>query len=75
MENSITYEDFRNKVLSEVEKAPKEWRKGQAVFNIIDSQYGVARTVQFGNGVDCFYNDDVIEEFMLLAYRNLIEGR
>ena len=44
---------------------PKEWRDGQFVFNMIDHIYGVARIVQFNHGVDCFYNDDKIEEFFI----------
>ena len=43
---------------------PKEWRNGQFVFNIIDRVYGVARIAQFKYGVDCFYNDDKIDEFI-----------
>ena len=43
---------------------PKEWRNGQFVFNIIDRLYGIARIAQFKYHVDCFYNDDKIDEFI-----------
>ena len=40
---------------------PKEWRRGQFVFNRVDKLYGVARSVQFVDRVDCFYNDEAID--------------
>ena len=43
---------------------PKDWRKGQFVFNYIDANYGVARAVQFEDRVDCFFRDDKIDEFI-----------
>lgn len=55
--NNMTYEEFITDVWAEVAKCPKSWRKGQSVFNVIDEKYGVARTVQFEDGVDCFYDD------------------
>lgn len=58
----ITVEDLK-KEISEIE-FPKNWRKGQSVFNYIDNVYGVARTIQFKYGIDCFYNDDNIDEFL-----------
>ena len=58
----ITVEELK-KEISEIE-FPKNWRKGQSVFNYIDNVYGVARTIQFKYGIDCFYNDDNIDEFL-----------
>ena len=43
---------------------PKNWRKGQFVFNYIDAVYGVARDVQYLDGVDCFYRDELIDQFI-----------
>lgn len=43
---------------------PKEWRWGQSVFNYMESVYHVSRKVQFLDGVDCFYNDDIVDEFL-----------
>lgn len=59
----MTVQELKNEVYS-YEK-PKNWREGQFVFNMVDELYGVARTVQFVLGVDCFYNDDKIEEFLI----------
>jgi hypothetical protein len=51
---------------------PKDWRKGQFVFNNIEENYGdVAREVQFQDKIDCFYNDDKIEEFIEACYKRL----
>jgi hypothetical protein len=67
-----TFEEFQNEVLGWVDNCkPKEWRRGQAVFNYIDNVYNVARRVQFIDQVDCFHNDDLIDQFISLSYRQL----
>lgn len=44
---------------------PPHIRKGQFVFNIIESYFGnVVREVQFIDGVDCFYDDTQIDNFI-----------
>ena len=58
----MTPDEFKAKIYS-IEK-PSNWREGQFVFNTIDSLYGIARTIQFKDGIDCFYNDDNIDEFL-----------
>ena len=63
VEYRITVEELRKKIYSH--EKPKNWREGQFVFNMVDELYGVARTVQFVHGVDCFYNDDKIEDFLI----------
>lgn len=42
------------------------WRLGQSVFNLLDTaQYGhLSRIVQMDYGIDCFYDDDKIDEFI-----------
>lgn len=60
----MSKEEFINKVWEEVYKCPEEWRTGQAVFNVINDVFGVARTVQFEDGVDCFYDDNAIMSFI-----------
>lgn len=66
-------EEFRADVLTAMLKKPKEWRDGQFVFNYIDEVYGVARNVQFIDGVDCFYNDSKIDEFIDRSYMFLMD--
>ena len=60
----MTYKALRNEVMNAMQNKPKNWRNGQFVFNYIDSGYGVARAAQFDKGVDCFYDDTAIEEFI-----------
>ena len=58
-------EELKNIVMSAMDTMkPKDWRKGQFVFNFIDANYGVARAVQFEDRVDCFFRDDKIDEFI-----------
>lgn len=68
----MTYDEFIKDLWKEVDRSPKCWRKGQAVFNVIDEKYGsVAREVQFIDNVDCFYNDKEIENFLLHCWRRI----
>ena len=64
----MTYEEFTKQLWEEVDKSPKSWRKGQAVFNVIDEKWHVARDVQFIDGVDCFYDDKQIDLFIAKAW-------
>lgn len=64
----MTYEEFRNEVLEKANDREYYIRLGQFVFNYIDANYDVARAVQFEDGVDCFYRDDLIEEFIKTCY-------
>ena len=56
----MTYDEFVAQVWEKVATSPQCWRKGQAVFNVIDENWDVAREVQFVDGIDCFYDDDKI---------------
>ena len=67
----MTFEEFKNDIYSGIKELPENWRKGQKVFNYIDKKYGVARTVQFDRGIDCFYNDDMIDKFIEESYKCL----
>ena len=69
----MTYNDFVIDVYDLVQECPRNWRKGQSVFNVVDSKYGVARDVQFKDGVDCFYDDNQIDKFLEAAYKRLNE--
>ena len=65
----MTLEEFKNSIYS-IEK-PSHWREGQFVFNTIDSLYGVARIVQFNDGIDCFYDNSKINQFIIACYNRL----
>ena len=65
----MDFKSFKQEVLDYVENLkPKQWRKGQAVFNFIDDVYGVARDVQYIDKIDCFYEDKCIDEFINSAF-------
>lgn len=65
----MTIQELKEQIFST--PRPKHWRKGQFVFNYIDQVYGIARTVQFKDGIDCFYNDDKIDEFLEYTIKRL----
>lgn len=69
----MIFEDFRHDVFEAISEKPSHWRDGQAVFNFIDEVYGVARQVQFIDDIDCFYDDDNIEAFIVAAYRKIYD--
>lgn len=48
---------------------PDHWRRGQTVFNYIDDKYQVARIIQHQYGIDCFYDDKNIPDFLTIAYK------
>lgn len=68
----MTFEEFKNDLLKGIKDYPSGWRYGQKVFNYIDYKYNVARTAQHKYGVDCFYDDSVIDEFLEKSY-NIIK--
>ena len=70
----MTLEEFRTDVLTAMKNKPKNWRDGQFVFNYINDKYRVARYVQFIDGVDCFYNDEKIDEFIVRCYETMMSA-
>lgn len=75
MENKMTKEDFVDDVIFAANRRKDKYpylRLGQAVFNYVDENYGpVARQVQFEDGVDCFYIDDWITDFLDACWNRL----
>lgn len=68
---NMTYENFRQEILTAMESRPKWSRRGQFVFNYVDEHYGVARIAQFQHHIDCFYDDNQIEAFIKCCYEIL----
>ena len=64
-------ENFKKTILEGLKNKPKEWRDGQYVFNYIDEYFGVARIVQYIDGIDCFYNDNKIDKFIEACYERI----
>ena len=60
---TMTVEELRKEIYSH--EKPKEWREGQFVFNMVNRLYDVARDVQFDYGVDCYYDDNQIDKFLI----------
>ena len=69
----MTKEEFLLDVRAKVSDTPGEWRSGQAIFNVVDAFYGVARDVQFIDKVDCFYDDSFIDQFLEAAWNRVKE--
>lgn len=72
----MTFGDFKNEIARVIENIPKSWRKGQAVFNYIESKYGVARAVQFEDGIEMIkqmssYKKHMKEFYTFLVLPNL----
>lgn len=64
----MTKEEFKNIIYNE--DRPSKWREGQFVFNTVDKLFGTtARDVQFIDGIDCFYNDSKIDDFINACYK------
>jgi hypothetical protein len=68
----LKLEDFKREVMAAMKNKPDQWRDGQFVFNYIEENYcGVGRYVQFIEGVDCYYDDKKIDEFISQCHKNL----
>lgn len=67
----ITFEEFDSMIKDAIKEKPAEWRDGQFVFNYIDKYFCVARIAQYKYGVDCFFRDDDIDEFIETCYNIL----
>ena len=69
----MDYKDLKERVVYHLKyNKPRKWRDGQFVFNYIDCIYGVAKDVQFKDGVDCFYDDTQIDEFIKMSAKRII---
>lgn len=66
-----SFESFKQDILSKASKRNHNIRLGQEVFNIVNEEYHVARKVQFVDGVDCFYDDSKIDDFLYCCYNRL----
>lgn len=69
----MTKAEFKSVIKRHAEQRMKEHpclRYGQTIFNEVAIRWGdVARDAQFNYGVDCFYDDNKVEEFLDLCYK------
>ena len=66
-DNDLFKDHVKHIAKSIIEESPRI-RYGQAVFNYVDEKYGVARIAQFDYGIDCFYDDTKVEQFLDKCY-------
>lgn len=66
-----SYEEFRDECLAVAKNRQSHIRKGQSIFNYVDEKYNVAREAQFKHGIDCYYLDEKIDEFIQCTYNIL----
>ena len=64
----LDLDEYKQLIDNEIANYPSTWREGQKVFNAIDSLFNVARKTQFEKGVDCFYDDNNIDDFISTSY-------
>lgn len=64
----LDFDEYKQLINDEIVNYPSTWREGQKVFNAIDSLFNVARKTQFEKGVDCFYDDNNIDDFISASY-------
>lgn len=64
----LDFDEYKQLIDNEIVNYPSTWREGQKVFNAIDSLFNVARKTQFEKGVDCFYVDSNIDDFISTSY-------
>lgn len=64
----LDFDEYKQLIDNEIVNYPSTWREGQKVFNAIDSLFNVARKTQFEKGVDCFYDDNNIDDFISTSY-------
>jgi hypothetical protein len=67
----MKFEDLRREIIEAMKDKPKYIRDGQFVFNYIDEKYGVARDIQFKDGIDCFHDDSQINTFIAKATQRI----
>ena len=64
----MTKEEFINTIKKHTELRLKEYpylRYGQTIFNEVAIRWNkAARDAQFNYGVDCFYDDNKVDEFL-----------
>ena len=64
----LDFDEYKQLIDNEIANYPSTWREGQKVFNAIDSLFNIARKTQFEKGVDCFYDDNNIDDFISTSY-------
>ena len=68
IKNKDLFKDHVKHIAKSIIEESPHIRYGQAVFNYVDEKYRVARIAQFDYGIDCFYDDTKVEQFLDKCY-------
>ena len=71
LEEKKDFEKFKSEIMRNVTKQHPFIRKGQAVFNIVEGLYEVSREVQFEDKIDCFFDDNKIDDFLKATWNRI----
>jgi hypothetical protein len=63
-EQNITFQALKAEVMERARFKHGYLRLGQFIFNYIHGFYGVAMSVRVLDGVDCYYDDNLIVDFL-----------
>ena len=67
----ITLKQLTEELNKALKTKPDYIRRGQCIFNYMESTYGVASEVQFEDKLDCFYNDSMILKFVKACLKRI----
>ena len=70
-EEKITFQELKSEVMERARFKHHYLRLGQFVFNYIHGFYGVATSVRKEDGIDCFYRDDLIDDFLICCVKRI----
>lgn len=57
------YNDFVDEILRKLKTSPKEWRLGQAIYNIVNTMFPIATSLA-DKKYDPFYDDSMVYPFL-----------
>ena len=70
--NAITFEEFENEVKTAINNRSPYLRPGQAAYNYVYDKFGdIATKSQYKYGIDCYYKDEIIDDFIKKCYEIL----
>lgn len=64
------YNDFVDEILRKLKTSPKEWRLGQAVYNIVNTMFPIAVSLAVKK-YDPFYDDSMVYPFLKEVWKIL----
>ena len=67
----ITFQGLKSEVIEKSKYRHSYLRLGQFVFNYIHGFYGVAVYVKDKDGIDCYHNDRLIDDFLKCSVRRI----